>query len=323
MAEFSCGKVGRFPDPEDVSCQKYYVCSAFSDGSYITTPATCSPLKKFNPQLNACSYSYVCNFNATTATTKTTEERAFATDFECAASGRFENPNDLTCSTYYLCLKYHGAFIKTLYTCPVTALFDPTLRRCSTLHVCATATTTITTVATTTVTDFQCTATGRFENSDDLSCTTYYLCSKYSGTFIKTLYKCPLSTYFDPNLHRCTTQHVCATTTTTAAPISTTTNLPELTTEPEMVTWLNYSSTTTTEAVNEDFVCTTRGRYANFYDNTCKRYYLCNQLQNGTILQTTYSCPSNSVFDQSIYKCTTVQDCTSIRSSVFVVTPQF
>lgn len=310
-ADFSCTKVGTFLNSEDVSCQKYYVCSVLSDGTYITTAATCSSLKKFDPQLNACSDSYVCDFNATTTTTEGTT----VADFQCTAAGRFENPNDFSCTTYYLCSKYRGEFLKTLYTCPVSTSFDPELRRCTTQHVCASTTTTM---VATTIMDFQCTATGRFENSNDLSCTTYYLCSKYYGTFIKTLYKCPLSTYFDPVLHRCTTQHVCATATTT----TTTTNVPETTTEAEMVSWLNVTSSTT-ETAYDDFVCTTRGRYANFYDNSCKRYYLCNQLQNGTLLRTAYSCPSNSVFDQSIYKCTTVQDCSSIRNSAFVVTPQF
>lgn len=307
-----------------------------SNGTYVTTALACASSKKFDPSLSACSDSYVCSVNSSTSTTAKTT----VTEFQCTETGRFENPNDYSCTTYYLCSKYYGTFIKTLYKCPVFAYFDPDLHRCTTQHVCATVTTTTTPATTTTlattVQDFQCTETGRFENPNDRSCSSYYLCSKYYGTFIKTLYQCPTFAYFDPDLHRCTTQHVCATATTTTPKVTTITILEtstskssaEITTEDEMVSLLNATSTSTQASfssteIGYDFVCTTRGRYANFNDNSCKWYYLCNQLRNGTLLRTAYSCPSNSVFDQSIYKCTTLQDCMSIRNSAFLVTPQF
>lgn len=333
-AEHACTSVGTFADPDDTSCQTYYVCSVLSNGTYIPTVLTCDSPKSFDPSARACSESYICNTNSTPSTTVKT----LLVDFQCNTTGRFENPNDLSCTTYYLCSKYYGTFIKTLYRCPISAYFDPDLHRCTTQHICATATTTTpeptttTTPSTTTavLVDFQCTQSGRFENSNDLSCTTYYLCSKYYGTYMKTLYKCPASTYFDPDLHRCTTQHVCATATTitTTPEATTTTTYADVTTEEETNSLLNITSFTsdlvpTSTTISYDFVCTTRGRYADFKDNACKGYYLCNQLRNGTLLRTAYSCPSNSVFDQSIYKCTTVQDCTSIRNSGFVVTPQF
>lgn len=309
------------------------MCSSLSNGTYVKTSAKCSSSKKFDPNLNVCSDDYACNSNSSTTVGST------VIDFQCTKTGRFEDPNDATCTTYYLCSKYYGTFIKTLYKCPLSTNFDPELHRCTTQHICTTSTAVPTTTTsapeitteaemvslltdtTTVAAGFQCVKTGRFENPSDLSCTSYYLCSKYYGTFLKTLYKCPISTFFDPDLHRCTTQHVCTTATTTIAP--TTTDFTKITTESEMVSMLNSSSATTTEINYDNFICSSRGRYADWYDNTCKSYYLCNQLHNGTLLRTAYSCPSNSVFDQSIYKCTTLQDCNSIRNSAFVVTPQF
>lgn len=202
----------------------------------------------------------------------------------------------------------------TAASCSSGKFFDPDAHRCSSSYECAATSTSVTTTeattteetttsstATTEAEDFTCTATGRYNNPSDLLCKTYYLCSLYGGNFIKTLYKCPSVSVFDPDLHKCSASYTCSYVTTEEPTTTSTTISPETTT---------YENIPEEEGPPiSDFSCYTRGRFANSNDESCKWYYLCNQLRNGSFIQTPYSCPKNSVFDQEIEICSTLYTC--------------
>nr|XP_008192391.2 PREDICTED: uncharacterized protein LOC103312677 [Tribolium castaneum] len=58
-----------------------------------------------------------------------------AQDYNCTTAGRFRY-RDPTCRSYYLCVLYNGAYVKSDYTCPSTMVFDPTSQACSGTAVC-------------------------------------------------------------------------------------------------------------------------------------------------------------------------------------------
>lgn len=151
--------------------------------------------------------------------------------------------------------------------------------------------------------EFECTRSGRFKDSTDDNCGSYYYCSMYNGSFVTAKYTCPSGTYFSPALHRCTINYFCESATITSP--TTTTTLP------------TTISQTATEAerkgVQQNFACITVGRYANVNDDSCKSYYLCSRLSNGSFIETAYQCPHNFIFDQSICKCSSLQDCRSLQ----------
>lgn len=250
-------------------------------------------------------------------------------EFTCTAVGRFADHSDTTCKNFYICSKKSdGQYIKTASSCSSDKLFNPDINRCSNDYTCQFTTTTSSTteITTTQEPEFTCIAVGRYNNPQDKLCKTYYLCSKLGSSFIKTLYKCPTASVFDPDQHKCSTQYICPYI-TTEAPTSTTTSMDttlydEITTEEQATTIFDLPSTTTENTVTvsypptANFVCFSVGRYANFNDNRCKWYYLCNQLHNGSFIQTPYSCPKDSVFDPSIDKCSLLYGCPSLVNEI-------
>ncbi|XP_049825077.1 integumentary mucin C.1-like, partial [Aethina tumida] len=444
----------------DPYCQSYFLCNLLRNGTFIKTLYNCPKTSFFDPSISLCSTKYVCQCSVpttvetttstespttttiaptstttdltTTTTTTTTSSTTNPTstttiptttvdpckvpeepeDFECTAKGRFKNPNDPYCQSYFLCnLLRNGTFIKTLYNCPKTSFFDQSISLCSTKYVCqcsvpttvqtttstkspttttlaptsttsalTTTTTTTSTTPTTTTTstttiqtttsdpckvpeepkDFECTAKGRFKNPNDPYCQSYFLCNLLrNGTFIKTLYNCPKTSFFDQSISLCSTKYVCqcsvpttvqtttstkSPTTTTLAPTSTTSALttttttssttPSTTTSPTSTTTIQTTTADPCKVPEEpkDFECTAKGRFKNPNDPYCQSYFLCNLLRNGTFIKTLYNCPKTSFFDQSISLCstkyvcqcsvpTTVQSTTSTKSPTTTSTP--
>lgn len=184
--------------------------------SSITTAETSSIEATTNVELSS-------NDDTTTSTAYDTTTEAVE-EFVCTETGRFKNPTDKECQTYYLCSIYGSSLIQTLYKCPSKSTFDPDLHRCNVNYVCyntTESTTTTTTQRTTTTSfedtpeeppqaDFTCYRKGRFANENDRGCKWYYLCNSLrNGSYIQTPYSCPSNAVFNPEIELCSTLYNC------------------------------------------------------------------------------------------------------------------
>lgn len=287
-ADFLCTTIGRFANPSDATCQTYYVCSKKSTGEYVTKSLSCASSQSFDPSLGKCSSTYECK-NLDTSTATTTEAATQeSTTFSTAAPEAHTTEQSSTTSPYTTVTSTTAEYSTTKET------ITPSTIKTSTETSTASSTSSTTTES---VEEFVCTKTGRFKNPTDKECKTYYLCSIYGSSLIKTLYKCPSTSTFDPDLHKCNVNHVCYYTTTQTT-----------TTTTESTTTLSYENTPE-EPSQMDFTCYSKGRFANENDRGCKWYYLCNSLRNGSYIQTPYSCPTNSVFNPEIQLCSNLYNC--------------
>ncbi|CAH0549577.1 unnamed protein product [Brassicogethes aeneus] len=255
-------------------------------------------------------------------------------NFKCAKSGRFSNPNDITCASYYICSLRSGKYITTPYSCPKGSLFDPKLLACSKNYACtcqkastSTSTTTTTTTPRISTTKSapacevpknpvkqECNTKGRFQDLNDPYCTSYYLCSALkNGSYIRTPYNCPTSSFYDPKLQACSKNYhcSCSKTPTKTTPVTTTST---------RTTTLPSTTTTTTNPcevpqVPIDFKCEAKGRFQNPNDPFCTSYFSCSQLKNGTYLKTPYSCPSGAFFDPSSFICNVNYKCACLLAT--------
>lgn len=179
---------GRFADPTDTTCQNYTYCVyVASTGSFVSYDYTCPSTSVFNPNSGLCTAStnYVCNVTATT----------------CTADGYIADPSVTDCSSYIECVNIDGVFSETTYSCPTGTYYNPNTTFCDSTYTCTTNTTT---------TIFTCSSTGRFANSADTTCQTYYLCVLASnGTFLQYEYTCPTTSVFSPVSRLCTTSYTC------------------------------------------------------------------------------------------------------------------
>ncbi|KAF2897541.1 hypothetical protein ILUMI_08633 [Ignelater luminosus] len=339
VPEFTCKQTGRYPDYTDFSCKKYFLCSKLQNGTFIKTVYACLN-SVFDPSILKCSISYKCPckiyITSTTSSTTLTEGVTSApttttpsyichttaqnvSEFNCGLVGRFPDFTDSTCTRYFLCSKLlNGTFIKTPYICR-NSVFDPSTSRCSISYECpckietTSVTTPLTTLSegvtpifTTTTksytcsftsqddSEFSCAITGRFPDFTDIKCAKYFLCSKLrNGTFIRTEYTC-LNSAFDPSILRCSLSYKCPCTIDTTSPSSITTTI-------------SYNCLTTSHDVSE-FTCSNTGRFPDYTDVNCRKYFLCSKLQNGTFIRTQYTC-LNSTFDPSTYRCSISYDC--------------
>ncbi|XP_063904715.1 serine-rich adhesin for platelets-like isoform X2 [Zophobas morio] len=311
VSNFECSQSGRYPDPQDSGCSSYYLCSELPGGIFVKNSYTCNQGSRFDSELEECSSSYRCPGRCLVE-----EDR-----FECTDIGRFKKPNDLSCTKYYLCSRLQeNVFLKNEFFCSGGSYFDDSLQQCSSSYVCPCTNTSLTTTVpplrttssskevTTTKTsgryngkedvEFKCNRTGRFSNPEDATCTKYYLCYLLiDSTYAKKEYLCPLGHLFDPVLHICTLFYRC--TVTTAKP----------TTMSEVVTTTSVINSTCGTSQLEEFTCSTKGRFKNPQDTTCATYFLCSLLQNGSFIQTEYSCPLGSFFDPDLQICSGFYDC--------------
>nr|XP_015835071.1 PREDICTED: uncharacterized protein LOC103312740 [Tribolium castaneum]XP_015835072.1 PREDICTED: uncharacterized protein LOC103312740 [Tribolium castaneum] len=327
-----CTQEGRFVNSEDTTCSTYYVC-ALQNESLVPKKYSCPLGTLFDPNLRVCSAIYKCSsssavtFNNANSSefslTSCMLDKDSTENFVCYEKGRFVNPKDLTCTTYFLCsLLHNGSFVQTIYSCPVGSFFDPELHLCSELYQCPCSTTTSSTTtspsticyAAQNITEnFICNKKGRFINPKDMSCTTYFLCSLLrNGSFIQTKYSCPKGSYFDPELHLCSELFHCPCLSTSKSDISSTTRS---TTSLITTASTKYSSLTTpascfADTNNEDnFTCSEKGRFVNPKDPSCTTYFLCSLLHNGSLIQTQYLCPKGSYFDPKLHLCSELYHC--------------
>lgn len=187
--------VGRFADPDDTTCKNYTHCiySTYTK-TYTATDYVCSGTSLFNPNTSSCTVSsdFVCNV---TDTIDTETESSV-----CTANGFFVDLNTTDCSSYIECIDIDGTFLETTYTCPDDTYYNPTTTLCDSDYVCTTAT-------------FSCTTAGRFANTSDSTCQSYYFCVlSTDGSYLQYNYTCPASSVFSPTAKVCTTSYTCTST---------------------------------------------------------------------------------------------------------------
>ncbi|XP_044749321.1 serine-rich adhesin for platelets-like [Coccinella septempunctata] len=446
---FKCSSNGRFPDRRDLTCSSYFICSSIEGDIFIKTKHECPTNSYFDPSAKRCSRTYECpcsNMRSTTSTitessnqsqnpslstekprtsfssmstrkisttasdrtdttgslssrsstSKSTEitpsksvptkrpgmsttpvstgsqstneqQGSSSTDksssagedciipsrnepFICLSKGRFPDRRDLTCSAYFLCSALsNGTLIKTEYKCPRNSYFDPAIHRCSREYNCpcsykttsspklsssttprstgpSSSTSSGRTTNTANVTRFTistservsrnsestgsecitppadykfvCKSNGRFPNIQDQTCSSYYLCSSLSdGTFVQAKYRCSSGSKFDPSLQNCSSSYECPCTIVTTTPVT------------SKVSTVSTAIPDVCQPTGKEFVCTAVGRYPKPGDVSCCTYYSCSKSDNGTIIQTEFSCPEGSSFDPVFKTCSKSYRC--------------
>lgn len=118
-----CTELGYVADPTSTNCTGFITCVDIN-GVLVGMPDTCRDLF-YNPETTLCDPDYKCP----------------PSKFTCTAQGRFPNPSDTTCQTYYMCvfLNTNSTYVEYKYTCPSTSVFNPTAKVCTTSYVCPTA----------------------------------------------------------------------------------------------------------------------------------------------------------------------------------------
>lgn len=334
--EFKCTTVGRFPDLTDFKCQKYLLCSQLRNGTFMKTEYQCPASSSFHPSAGKCSIEYMCPCTTTVSTPLTTDSinsstvhststiissevttissvassinpvenitiltsalvsstvssnasnttpacKVISSEFECTTGGRFPDFTDLTCQKYFLCSHLHnGSFIKTKYQCPKPSIFHPLPEKCSTKHVCP------------------CISIKTTVSSSTKTSTTVETVA--TTTTISTI------SSEDP-LENSTTEGV--TTPISSAPTFTEGFTKVPTTTVAILTTTSYSCVPPSTDVPE-FKCTSVGRFPDYTDVTCRKYYLCSKLQNGTFIKSSYDCPNTSCINASLQKCSSICRC--------------
>ncbi|KAJ2950632.1 hypothetical protein O0L34_g8887 [Tuta absoluta] len=128
-----CTADGFVADPTVTDCSSYIQCTQIN-GAFVQTTLTCPANTFYNPTTTFCDPNFSCT--PTVA-------------FTCTAVGRFPNPADTTCQTYFFCVANTNinatvtppvtpvpAFNQIQYTCPTTSVFSPLSRLCTTAYVC-------------------------------------------------------------------------------------------------------------------------------------------------------------------------------------------
>ncbi|XP_041972655.1 uncharacterized protein LOC121728552 [Aricia agestis] len=178
---------GRFAEPDDTTCQNYTLC-VLSGSTYLSYDYVCPTTSLFNPNTAMCTTDYTCP----TTTTNTTSTSI------CTAEGYFADSNSTDCSSYIECVDINGTYTETTFTCPNNTYFNPNTTLCESDYNCTTTAT------------FACSAAGRFANSADTTCQTYYFCVLQSdGTYVQYEYTCPTTSVFNPTTRMCTTSYTC------------------------------------------------------------------------------------------------------------------
>ncbi|XP_063892572.1 uncharacterized protein LOC110371810 [Helicoverpa armigera] len=179
---------GRQADPDDATCKNYTLCVYVSStNSYVSYNYVCPTTSLFSPTLAQCTSTYTCTANTTNTTTSV-----------CTADGFIADPNSSNCSSYIECVNINGTYTETTYTCPDTTFYNPNTTLCDASYNCTTTST------------FTCTAAGRFANTDDTTCQSYYYCVLLaSGAYTQYNYTCPSTSLFNPNSAQCTATYTC------------------------------------------------------------------------------------------------------------------
>ncbi|GBP56913.1 hypothetical protein EVAR_33969_1 [Eumeta japonica] len=185
---------GRYADTSDTTCKNYTYCVYDSStSSYLAYNYVCPTTSVFNPNTHQCTSSdnYTCN------NTSSDDTSSSDSDSVCTSDGYVANPNSTDCSSYIECVEINGTYTETVYSCPDDTYYDPDTTYCESDYNCTTS--------------FTCTSTGRFANTADDTCETYYYCVLASnGTYLQYEYTCPSGSYFNPSSAVCTASYTCS-----------------------------------------------------------------------------------------------------------------
>lgn len=125
---------------------------------------------------------------------------------------------------------------------------------------------------------FVCPTIGYFPDYYDVTCQRYFYCARVNGSLKPYVYACPPGSSFDPQIKRCSELYDCTVT------------------------------STTTENSN-GYVCTSAGRFLNYNVNNCTSYIYCVENCENQYVMKYYSCPPNSIFDESSGMCSNCTKC--------------
>lgn len=205
--------------------------------------------------------------------------------FNCTVKGRFAHINT-DCKKYILCSITNSEFIGSGHSCPDGFLFNPEMQQCEKNYICKDVDTNKKHV--------NCITIGKFTfDTEEYNCSKYLECETVDGiNFNSRINICRNRTKFNPALQECTEEYSC--------PTLSSENLGNFRTKREAVT------------ISPRFLlngrCTTIGRYQ--VDNSnCKKYVYCSARPNGTLQSTIVTCPTTTVFNQAIQKCTSRYQC--------------
>ncbi|KAJ8956161.1 hypothetical protein NQ318_020712 [Aromia moschata] len=295
---FVCTSTGRYPNLNDPTCETYFLCSLLRNGSYLKTKYSCPPTAYFHQETHVCDTTYTCpcrvltTRSETISTTESTVELSKEPSTDTGLSTITESSTATVLSSTVL------TEISELST--VTIITDVSTH--STPEVC---------IFNNDPEYFECSATGRYPNLNDPTCETYFFLLR-NGSYLKTKYSCPPTSYFHQGTHVCDTTYTCP--------------CKELTPGSEVTSYhygiycralyrtLNarYWAINNYRVLYSDpdyFECSATGRYPNLNDPTCETYFLCSLLKNGFFRETKYSCPPTSYFNQQARICDTSYSC--------------
>ncbi|KAK9870790.1 hypothetical protein WA026_009750 [Henosepilachna vigintioctopunctata] len=298
---FECTTQGRFPAEDDTTCSNYYFCFYLTSGSYIRRNYSCPSGNRFDPTSQTCTTTYQCSRNTADSTTNAAQTIA---GFQCTSQGRFSVETDATCSSYYFCFYLStGRYIQYTYTCPSNTRFDPTLQTCSAAYSCTTSSETLTSSNAPEANNLRaltsrCEKQGRFLVTTDPTCRSYYYCYFTNGTFIEYSYFCPSGSRFDEISGTCNTSHKCQQSTESVSSITSND--------------ISFQSSTTTKPLE----CLSQGRFSVDGDDTCRSYYYCIYLTNGSYISQQYRCPSQSKFNPRTQFCDASYECVSSTTAL-------
>lgn len=217
--------------------------------------------------------------------TPKSEETTMNHIFNCTAKGRFAHMNT-DCKKYILCSISNSGFIGSEYSCPDGFLFNPEIQQCTKNYICTDVDTNEKLI--------NCTTIGKFAfDTEESNCSKYLECETVDGMhFNNRINICKNATKFNPVLQECGEEYSC--------PTLSSESLGNFRTKRETVTL--------SPRFLVDGRCTTIGRYQ--IDNSnCKKYAYCSALPNGTLQSTIFTCPTTTVFNQPIQKCTSRYQC--------------
>ncbi|CAH0628729.1 unnamed protein product [Chrysodeixis includens] len=212
-SSFICTSQGYFADPDSTNCTAYIECQEDS-GDYKEVSNICPENTFYNPNTTLCDFDYKCptatdsdnsssgDSDADSSDTDTTDTSN--TTFNCTAQGFFADPDSTNCTSYIECQEDStGAYTDVKYPCPDGTYYNPDTTLCDFDYKCPTETDSEDAT-------FTCTGAGRFANSADVTCQTYYYCVALNdGTYSKFDYTCPSTSMFHPTKKICTMDYDC------------------------------------------------------------------------------------------------------------------
>lgn len=174
-----CNQVGNFTI-ENTACKSYRSCQ-LENNSFVHTVNECPDNLIFSADANECAINATC---------------PVPVGFKCGNESRYVRPDSRTCSNYILCKNGEAISVN----CPPNTVFSwkrlycvDNIDECPNLNRA--------------VRKYCVNGVGRYDNTEDLTCGSYILCSKSNSNnsyLVTSIQKCANSQLiFDPSVGRC------------------------------------------------------------------------------------------------------------------------